>query len=252
MAPAITVGMKILVVDTHQPSVEFLRAVLQPVGYTVITGSRPEDALTLAISERPGVVFLNVHLRSVDGFTLCRRLKKDPFTQHVPVVLVSDFPSTWDRISAIQAGADGFLTRPWEADGLVNRVRALTRPLHGTETVLLVEAQPDVRSEARALLSLHGYRVLEAARANDALEIADQYAGVIKLLLTEVVLQGMGGRDLAQMMVRRHPLMGVLYSSWATNSQTVRHLMADLGTVVEKPYLPAELLTFVRSTLDGK
>jgi NO-binding membrane sensor protein with MHYT domain/signal transduction histidine kinase/ActR/RegA family two-component response regulator len=127
-----------------------------------------------------------------------------------------------------------------------------TNPPGGTETILLVEDQPDVRAVARATLVRHGYTVIEAARGEEALQLTRQYAGVIHLLLTDVVMPGMNGRELGRLFLEQRPEIHVLYTSGYTDHAIVQHGVLEPGLAfLQKPFSPNSLLRKVRDTLDA-
>src|SRR5207244_5568267 len=96
-------------------------------------------------------------------------------------------------------------------------------PLRGSETILLVEDDALVRALTHTLLREAGYHVLEAENAEAALAAAERYSAAIHLLLTDVVLPRVGGRQLADQLCTRHPETKVLYMSGYTDDATIRH-----------------------------
>jgi two-component system cell cycle response regulator len=118
---------RILVVDDIEANVKLLEARLTAEYYEVLTASDGPTALALAASEKPDIVLLDVMMPGMDGFEVCRRLKDDPITRHIPVVLVTALDGRSDRITGLEAGADDFLTKPIDDVMLFARVRSLTR-----------------------------------------------------------------------------------------------------------------------------
>ncbi|HRD46705.1 MAG TPA: PleD family two-component system response regulator [Caulobacter sp.] len=118
---------RILVVDDIEANVKLLEARLTAEYYEVLTASDGPTALALAASEKPDIVLLDVMMPGMDGFEVCRRLKDDPLTRHIPVVLVTALDGRSDRITGLEAGADEFLTKPIDDVMLFARVRSLTR-----------------------------------------------------------------------------------------------------------------------------
>jgi hypothetical protein len=123
--------------------------------------------------------------------------------------------------------------------------------LRGMETVLLVEDDEQVRNLAVTILRRHGYRVLEAATGGDALLISEQYGGTIHVLLTDVVMPHMSGRQLCERLAPRRPDLKVIFMSGYTDDAMVRHgvLRSELE-FVQKPLLPGPLLEKLRRVLD--
>jgi CheY-like chemotaxis protein len=123
--------------------------------------------------------------------------------------------------------------------------------LRGSETILLVEDQEEVRSVARDILQRHGYVVLEAARPSQAIAIG-QSSRAIDLLLTDLVLPDMSGRLLAAQLRNARPTIKVVYTSGYTDDRTVLRDVADAGfPFVQKPFTPAALLSKIREVLDS-
>jgi two-component system, cell cycle sensor histidine kinase and response regulator CckA len=131
-------------------------------------------------------------------------------------------------------------------------VQAQPRPatLHGTETVLVVEDEAEVRILTRTALENHGYTVLEASRGEEALEVADGHP--IHLLVTDVVMPGLNGRQVAESLRACQPALKVLFISGYTDDAVVRHgvLQAE-AAFLQKPFTAAGLANKVREVLDG-
>jgi CheY-like chemotaxis protein len=133
-------------------------------------------------------------------------------------------------------------------------VEAPTSPAQaaqGSETIFVVEDEDAVRDLARDILTAQGYTVLEARHGSEALRLAEGYAGPIDLMLTDVVMPGMSGRQLADRLVLLRPKMRVLYMSGYTDSAIVHHGVLDAATVfLQKPFTPDSLASRVRELLD--
>lgn len=123
----------------------------------------------------------------------------------------------------------------------------------GTETVLLVEDDRMVRVLTRGVLEECGYRVLEAARGDEALRIVEEHAAEIELLLSDVVMPGgISGRMLAEELERRFPRMRVILMSGYSDDAVVRHgVITQTVHFIQKPFTPRRLAEKVREVLDG-
>jgi two-component system, cell cycle sensor histidine kinase and response regulator CckA len=122
----------------------------------------------------------------------------------------------------------------------------------GTETVLLVEDEPGVRSLSKLALESAGYTVLAAASPEEAIRMANGHAGAIDLILTDVIMPLMNGRDLAEWLLVRHPGAKILFMSGYTDDTLLPHGVA-VGEIafMHKPFTPTTLLQRVRDILDA-
>ncbi len=128
---------------------------------------------------------------------------------------------------------------------------APTSVRRGTETILLVEDDHAVRSVALRALRQHGYRVLEATDGSEAIQLAEKFAGAIDLLLTDIVMPQIGGRELARRLTTRRPSLRVLCTSGYAPNAMLRHgEIDDEVAFLPKPYVPQVLLDKVRAVLD--
>ncbi|MCS6775337.1 MAG: ATP-binding protein [Chloroherpetonaceae bacterium] len=123
--------------------------------------------------------------------------------------------------------------------------------LQGEETVLVVEDDPNVRHIAVASLQTRGYTVLQASSGSEALQVASAYVGTIHLLVTDVIMPGMSGRQLADALAAARPGIRVLFTSGYTDNTIVHHGVLEAGvSFLQKPYTPQALAARVRETLD--
>ena len=121
------------------------------------------------------------------------------------------------------------------------------------ETVLVVEDEDALRELAREILEMHGYAVVEACNGQDALRIYEQHEGAIDLLLTDVVMPVMGGRELARHLEKRQPKLKVLYVSGYTDETAIREGKLEPGAeFLAKPFSPDELASKIREVLHGE
>ena len=122
----------------------------------------------------------------------------------------------------------------------------------GTETVLLAEDEDAVRRLVQRALELHGYSVLPARSGEEAEQIERAHLGPIHLLITDVVMPGMGGRELADTIKSRRPQLKILYMSGYTNDEVVRHgVTLQRDAFLQKPFTPSGLVSMVRAAFAG-
>jgi len=118
---------RVLVVDDVPPNVKLLEAKLTSEYFDVLTAFSGPEALDVISREHPDIILLDVMMPGMDGFEVCRRIKGDPVTAHIPVVMVTALDQPSDRVAGLEAGADDFLTKPVQDLALFARVRSLVR-----------------------------------------------------------------------------------------------------------------------------
>jgi len=121
----------------------------------------------------------------------------------------------------------------------------------GHETILLAEDDPAVRHVISEVLTQQGYRVLSAPDGASALAVARAHPGEIQLLVTDMVMPGMTGRELAETLLAGRPAVRVIYTSGYTDDAVVRHGVLEAGMLyLQKPFTPNALAFKVREALD--
>ena len=144
-----------------------------------------------------------------------------------------------------------YLPRVDSASPAAERSPRAAAPTGGTETILLVEDEDGVRELARDILRSSGYTVLEGRNGAEGLLLGERHQGALDLLLTDVVMPRMSGRELAERMVSLRPELSVLYMSGYTDDAVIRHGVLGSDTAfLQKPFTPAALVQRVRETLD--
>src|ERR1043165_4547310 len=118
---------RILVVDDVPANVKLMEARLSAEYFDVVTAMSGVEALAIAERAECDIVLLDVMMPDMDGFEVCRRLKSNPVTHHLPVVMVTALDQPSDRVKGLEAGADDFLTKPVSDVALIARVRSLSR-----------------------------------------------------------------------------------------------------------------------------
>jgi two-component system, cell cycle response regulator len=118
---------RVLVVDDVPANVKLLEARLSAEYFDVITAMSGEEALTICERAECDLVLLDVMMPDMDGFEVCRRLKTNPATQHIPIIMVTALDQPSDRVRGLEVGADDFLTKPIPEMALTARVRSLSR-----------------------------------------------------------------------------------------------------------------------------
>lgn len=117
----------ILVVDDDVSILELLKVNLEILGYSVITASDPIKGFAYAKQEQPDLIILDIMMPEVDGFTLCSRLRQEPRTAHIPILMLTALGMLQDKVKGFDSGADDYLIKPFEIPELKVRVKALLR-----------------------------------------------------------------------------------------------------------------------------
>ncbi|MEO8077860.1 MAG: response regulator, partial [Acidobacteriota bacterium] len=126
-------------------------------------------------------------------------------------------------------------------------------PRRGSETVLLVEDNESVRELAREALTRGGYHVVEASNGEEGLSLANEGPDAIDLVITDVVMPVMGGRELAARLLATSPRMKIVFTSGYTDDRMETQDVLQLGAAfIQKPFTPDALLRVVRGVLDGE
>jgi CheY-like chemotaxis protein len=145
-----------------------------------------------------------------------------------------------------------YLPRVEESAHVPTKVETTPEPtsVEGAETILLVEDEPAVRELARMVLSERGFSVIEAQSPEDAVRLAGEHGLKIHLLLTDVVMPGMSGRDLAKQLTALHPHLRVLFMSGYTHNVIAENGTLEEGlSFLQKPFTPQVLTQKVREAL---
>ena len=127
---------RILVVDDLAPNVHLLEVKLQAEYYDVLTASSAYEALEIAEKEPLDLILMDAMMPGMNGFEACERLKQNPETWHIPVIMVTALEEIKDRIAGLEAGADDFITKPIDDFNLMARVRSLLRLKMVTDQLL--------------------------------------------------------------------------------------------------------------------
>ncbi|MGZ8395690.1 MAG: adenylate/guanylate cyclase domain-containing protein [Rhodoplanes sp.] len=158
---------RILAVDDAPENLEILRTRLQAHGYEVITGANGEEGLARARDSEPDLVLLDIMMPKLDGISVLKRLKEDAALRFVPVVLVTAKSDMRDVVAGLEAGADDYLTKPFDQSALIARVRSLLR-IKGLHDVVLTQA---VKLEEQAAELAANNRSLEQRVSAQVAEI---------------------------------------------------------------------------------
>lgn len=116
---------KILVVDDEPDVVSLLKMRLQANQYDVVTGTNGDEGLKAVKEERPDLIILDVMMPPPNGFQVCRMLKDDPEYKQIPIILLTAKAADSDKFWGVESGADAYVTKPYNAEELLNKIKQL-------------------------------------------------------------------------------------------------------------------------------
>jgi putative two-component system response regulator len=116
---------RILVVDDDRQNRVFLKRILQPMGFRVREATNGEEALADVAAELPDIILLDVMMPKLDGYEVCQKLKTDPRTRLIPIIMLTSLGQLSDKLKGVELGVDDFLTKPFNIAELMTRVRSL-------------------------------------------------------------------------------------------------------------------------------
>ena len=271
---------RVLVVDDIPSNIKLLEARLVAEYFDVVSASNGQDALAQIAEQEPDIVLLDVMMPGMDGFEACRRIKKNPKTAHIPVVMVTALDQTSDRVAGLDAGADDFLTKPVDDAALFARVRSLVRLKIMTDElrmreatgsgmgladpaatlsetapsgkILLIEDRPEAANLFVAALGTT-HTVVHLERFEEAL--AHARAGEFDLIIVSLSLRGFDGLRLCSQLrslpeVRNAPIL-VLVSE-ADKRKLNQALEMGVNDYLTRPIDRNELIARVRTQLRKK
>ena len=189
---------RILVVDDDPTNVEVLRVRLSAQGYEVVTAIDGEDGLQRARELEPDLVLLDVMMPKLDGISVLKELKADITLRFLPVILLTAKADTRDIVNGLGAGADDYLTKPFEQSALVARVRSLLRIKGLHDTVQLQAAQ--LKEQTEQLSSWN--RLLEERVAQQLAQI--QRISRLQRFLPPQVAQRIASTDPPESLLENH------------------------------------------------
>jgi putative two-component system response regulator len=214
----------ILIADDHESSRVGLHGLLSLEGYNVVTASDGENALAEFKRIQPDLLLLDVNMPRLNGMEVCRRLKNNPETFLVPIVLITALTAIEDRVAGIEAGADDFLTKPVEREQLLARVRSLLRQKAYTDE--LERAESVLFALARSIEGKDPYTEGHCERLADYSSRLAEYMGLpapqIKALRRAGIVHDIGKVAVPdsillkparltrseKLILRRHPVVG--------------------------------------------
>ena len=171
-----TTNQRILVVDDEAPIRRYLRAALSAQGFNVYESASGEEALQAVLSHRPDIIILDLGLPDIDGIEVTRRLRE---WSQTPIIILSVREAEQDKIAALDAGADDYLTKPFGTGELLARMRVALRKQSSAANEPVFESNGLSMDFARRLVTANGQEVQLTPTEYDLLKILVTHAGKV-------------------------------------------------------------------------
>ncbi len=172
----------ILIVDDEPSNVDMLCQELEEEGYNLLTAYNGEEALIKVQEHQPDLILLDVMMPNVDGFSVCRILKGSGKTILIPVILVTALRSQEDRVRGIEAGADDFISKPFDRDELLAKIRSLLRQKKHRD-----EQEKGLKKQLQSTIEDLEQARLELARAQERIEMLERAKDQLSKFVPESV-----------------------------------------------------------------
>ena len=114
---------RILVVEDQADNRRILRDLLSSVGYEILEAVTGDEGVTLAVTQRPDLILMDIQLPGIDGYEATRRIKADPALRHIPIIAVTSYALSGDDAQALAAGCDAYVAKPFSTRALLAKVR---------------------------------------------------------------------------------------------------------------------------------
>ncbi len=147
---------KILIVDDNKENLNLVAYFLKPQNYNIVTAMDGFEALQKVESEKPDIILLDIMLPKIDGFQVCERIKKNPDTKFIPIIMITALKELKDKIHSLEVGADDFISKPFENVELLARVKSLLRLKQYHDE--LMNTNKELEEKNRQLIRLNQFK----------------------------------------------------------------------------------------------
>ena len=245
-------GLRVLLVDDSDLIHRHTRPILQAEGYEVVEAWDGEEALALCAKQLPDLILTDVEMPKLDGWELCRRIKQDAKTAHVPVIICSSLGAAADLERGFDLGADEYLVKPVVAEELVGRLQALlaTKMLSKRERLLVVDDSAAIRHLVSDCLKRQGFQVATAVDGQDGFEKARE--SLPELILTDYDMPRMTGFELVVALRRDESTRDipiVMLTARDTKRDQAQMRAAGLNSYLVKPFGTDKCIALVERVL---
>ena len=219
---------RILVVDDEPQNIRLLQIRLQAAGYTVLTATSGQAALELVQADAPDLILLDIMMPGANGFEVCQRIRAEEATQFIPVVMVTALSDKEDRIKAIEAGADDFISKPFDSHEVLARVRSLVR----------IKRYHDALEQANRDLKMHNERLDKELQMASEVQDSLMPQGITDLLGFRIVSHYtpavVVGGDFFDLWELERGRLGVFISDVMGHGVSAAFITVFIKTIVEE------------------
>ncbi|MBI5185666.1 MAG: response regulator [Nitrospinae bacterium] len=246
---------KILVVEDSDMIRQIMVRELKKHGYTVFQAASGEDGLDLARKEMPDLITMDIVLPGIDGYESCKRLRNDPETHDIPVVIITKCNSLEERVKGFEAGAIEYFVKPFAPNQLAGYVNMLfeTQKARRKEKIVVIEDNAATRHIVKHILAKQGIHVIAAHGGEEGMEIIKRT--MPDMVLTDLYMPGIDGfevlRRLRKSRETRH-IPCVLLTGSREREDVIKGLASGANDYIVKPFDEEELLARVINLLTGK
>lgn len=213
--------VRILIIEDDLDLVEMLSAYFKVQGYELLTADHGQQGVELALAENPALILLDIRLPDIDGYEVCRQLRSQRQTRHIPVVFLTEKRERTDRLAGLELGAVDYVTKPFDIQELRLRVRnalrrarlnSLVNPITGLpEGVLVQERLEQMLDLAQWGLVVAGVTGLDKFRERYGFVAADDVTRAVSLMITNALTESsdndhfVGHVDASEFAIVTHP-----------------------------------------------
>ncbi len=255
----------VLVVEDNEKNMKLVRVLLQMGDYRVLEASDAEAGIDMAREESPDLILMDIQLPGMDGLAATTMIKADPQLQEIPVVALTSYAMEVDKMSAMDAGCDGYLTKPIDTKHFLDVIDTYLPPVGGDRPVahktppnnmvriLIVDDDPKNLKLMRGLLARDNYELSTAADGATALAQVEQNPP--DLILLDVIMPGMDGYEVTRRLkagaaTKTIPI--ILVTALDSPRDRVLGLEAGAEEFLTKPVNPVEIEARIQSMLKLK
>lgn len=246
---------KILVVEDSELIRQIIARELRQYGYNVLQAANGEKGLAIAKIEKPDLITLDVIMPGIDGYETCKRLREDPETQDIPVIMVTSRDTQEERIKGFETGAVEYFVKPFVPNQLANYIKVLfeTKKARRKEKALVIEDTKTTRHIIKHILEKQGLKVFTAENGKVALDMMKRVAPDI--ILSDIYMPVMDGFQVCHEVKKSpetSPIPFVFLTSSGKKDDILKGLALGANDYLTKPFDEDELLARVNNLLTSK